>query len=607
MKKKDNSKIIIFIIGLLFGHLVSSQIVKISNDQGILDLFDHTYILNSQNDSLDLNDLKSGEWTLSKKGGIFGIVNKKNFIRFKIDNTTTDTLDRFIYIPTHLIHEIDFLHSIGFDTISIENLGTRRPFSEKIKHCVGYPFRVSMPPGVSEIYVGLDNRYYTLKANAYLLTEAQLDAAILTNQRLISSWRGVFYFALLISFVLFIYTRQKLPLIFSLNHVGTGVFLMMEFGDYFLIENLDLYDHSNDIRSLAVALLMITFPLLLNELVQIKKNNVKTWKVMMTLIYVTVISMLILDFTPLQRSPIHYVTEQLINSINGLLLLFQIYFLVKSFKMKLRNSGILLLVYSIYLSMAVFFVILPDLGVLRSDFSVYRNAMMISMIDAILFLFLIARENFNVFNERKNLIEKQKYHQREMLIAVVEGQEKERNRVGRELHDMVGANMSVIKQKISKEEEGLRTVVSKTIESIRNLSHGLVTPRMSSDEFVDEITELCHVASTDAIRILPYFHAWQKIESTEVTTSIFRIIQELIQNAIKHSQGKAVHVQFMREEDNLLISYEDDGIGFDFGSSKKKGVGLKGIHNRLDIMHGQMSIQPGFQKGVNIDISIPIK
>ena len=183
-------------------------------------------------------------------------------------------------------------------------------------------------------------------------------------------------------------------------------------------------------------------------------------------------------------------------------------------------------------------------------------------------------------------LEKQKNHQGEIIRAIVESQEKERNKVGRELHDMIGANISVIKQQSDKSNTSLMRIIEKTIESVRNLSHGLVTPLIKDDEFVDEINELCTLSSDIDLKVNSYFHNWTRINDPEKATHLYRIIQELLQNAIKHSSAKEVLLQFIvNKENELTVMYEDNGIGFDYEKNEKtKGVGLLNINNRIKLI-----------------------
>ena len=188
------------------------------------------------------------------------------------------------------------------------------------------------------------------------------------------------------------------------------------------------------------------------------------------------------------------------------------------------------------------------------------------------------------------MLEKQKGHQDELIRAIVESQEKERNKVGRELHDMVGANISVIKQQVDKNNTNLITIIDRTINLVRDLSHGLITPLIKDDEFMDEINESCVLFSSNEMEVRSHFHNWKGIENHENATHLFRVIQELLQNATKHSKAKNVLIQFiLNDETELVVMYEDDGIGFNYKKAyNNSGLGLVNIDNRIILMEASI-------------------
>ncbi|NQU32421.1 MAG: hypothetical protein HQ521_04235 [Bacteroidetes bacterium] len=195
-----------------------------------------------------------------------------------------------------------------------------------------------------------------------------------------------------------------------------------------------------------------------------------------------------------------------------------------------------------------------------------------------------------------------------MIVSMVAGQEEARNKAGRELHDSIGANMAIIKRQIDRGNEELYKIVSQTIESVRTLSHGLVTPKVRNEEFVDEMKELCFLFSSEKIEVHCYFHNWPKIDCAEITTHLYRITQELLQNAVKHSKAKNVYFQFIGEnERNISLIYEDDGIGFNYLKNTNKGLGLRNIENRVELLNGSLQFDTStVGKGCTIVIEMEL-
>jgi signal transduction histidine kinase len=94
-------------------------------------------------------------------------------------------------------------------------------------------------------------------------------------------------------------------------------------------------------------------------------------------------------------------------------------------------------------------------------------------------------------------------------------------------------------------------------------------------------------------------------ESTEIV--IYRIVQELLNNIVKHANATEVLVQLMRHDTNLTITIEDNGKGFDISSSENKGSGLNNVRSRVDYLKGQMDIQSYPGKGTSIHIDFVIQ
>jgi signal transduction histidine kinase len=115
----------------------------------------------------------------------------------------------------------------------------------------------------------------------------------------------------------------------------------------------------------------------------------------------------------------------------------------------------------------------------------------------------------------------------------------------------------------------------------------LITPLIKDDEFVDEINELCVLFSDIDIQVKSHFHNWNKHIAPEKATHLYRIVQELLQNAVKHSQASQVYIQFIVDNAGILtLMYEDNGNGFDYDRSyKKDGLGLKNIENRVKLIN----------------------
>ena len=208
--------------------------------------------------------------------------------------------------------------------------------------------------------------------------------------------------------------------------------------------------------------------------------------------------------------------------------------------------------------------------------------------------------------ERK-LLEKellyQKMEERKKIIkAVINAQEKERAEIGRELHDNVNQLLAASKlyqhqslseplkrvEYISKSQEYLASAM----EELRKLSHALVGP--THDETMGLIPSLDKLLSDISLlkKIeINFTYATYREEEIEVGVKmvIYRIVQEQLNNILKHSLASKVEVELKKEASSLQVSITDNGKGFD-PLEKRNGIGLKNIKNRAEIYNGIVEI-----------------
>ena len=211
-------------------------------------------------------------------------------------------------------------------------------------------------------------------------------------------------------------------------------------------------------------------------------------------------------------------------------------------------------------------------------------------------------------------------HQEELLHATILTQEKERNRIARDLHDEIGSKLNVIflnvcrlKKHGEKDEEvkvitdEVETVIHTTINSIRYISHELLPPTLEEFGLIETIRELQHsynVAGEIHIDFTTKENT-KNIENSLIELNLFRVIQELINNSIKHGKATEIDIHLQTEETLIKLNYQDNGTGFD--SSKKtykKGLGMKNIESRLRIINATYTLNSSIENGTNVVIDV---
>ncbi len=603
-------RIILLLVTLLYSSFIYSSgneaIIDVNNFPAKLDLVNYTYLYSSKDSSSDIKNVIDKEFVHSPKG-LKGINdNTIYWKRYSFDNNSNQTKEYYIYLPYNIINKLVAYSTHEGDIEQIANMGMI--YSKRNSNIVvGYPILVKLKPGRTNVYLYINHFYLALRTKSYLLTKDELHYSVRKSERIIWFWKGFYLFASLISLSLFLVTRIKMFSYYFLLNIGVGIYFSGELGE--ISQYLD-YIPSNitaNIKQTGVLLSFIMLPLLINQITPIAKLRPRMWKAMVFSLLGLSVSWFLCLIPYFLSSKVLLITTYIYNFYAPLILLLQVYFIFVAYKAKLKNSQFLFIGYSGYILAIFIYGILPNLGLLTKNIEVYNTFIYGTIFEIIMFMTLIGKETISVYQHRATLLEKQKSHQTEIIKAIVESQEKERNRVGRELHDMIGANISVIKQNIDKKNQTLIRIINKTIDSVRDLSHGLITPLIKGDEFVYEINELCVLFSNLDTNIRSHFHNWSKIDNSKTATHIYRIAQELLQNAIKHSKATEVTIQFIVNNDNeLTIMYEDNGIGFDYEKeSNNNGVGLMNIENRVRLIGANITYDTqANRKGTTVIIEV---
>lgn len=217
----------------------------------------------------------------------------------------------------------------------------------------------------------------------------------------------------------------------------------------------------------------------------------------------------------------------------------------------------------------------------------------------------------------KELLRQQLKQQKLLTEASLQAQEKERNELGRELHDNINQILATIKMCLGMAMADKKTqaelleksyeYVNDVMEEIRKLSHSLVAPSLGDIGLETALRELI-----DGTNFLHGLRAHLLVDeafkkqhiSKNRELMLYRIVQEQMNNITKYAQAKEVNIYLTAIDDQILLSIADDGRGFDT-SKRNKGIGLKNIQNRIEFYAGSMKIISAPGQGCTLEIAIP--
>jgi len=222
---------------------------------------------------------------------------------------------------------------------------------------------------------------------------------------------------------------------------------------------------------------------------------------------------------------------------------------------------------------------------------------------------------FIVFHQRRVIryqmqLQKMEEEQQKILLnASIRWQDEERQRIAADLHDDAGPllatarlylNENLFKQDINTQLQSIynaKQIIDDTIQLIRNISHSLMPPTLKNFGLESAINDLFQkISGTGSINASCRFHDYRQRLRPEQELLIFRVVQELVNNILKHSNSSFIHLTQNYNEDKFYLRLHHDGRGItqlDFEKMNKSslGLGLKNIQSRMKVLHGNINFE----------------
>jgi two-component system, NarL family, sensor kinase len=239
---------------------------------------------------------------------------------------------------------------------------------------------------------------------------------------------------------------------------------------------------------------------------------------------------------------------------------------------------------------------------------------------------------FIVFHQRRVIryqmqLQKMEEEQQKILLnASIRWQEEERQRIAADLHDDAGPllatarlylNENLLKQDINTQLQSIynaKQIIDDTIQLIRNISHSLMPPTLKNFGLESAINDLFQkISGTGSINASCRFHDYRQRLRPEQELLIFRVVQELVNNILKHSNSSFIHLTQNYTEEKFYLRLHHDGRGItqqDFEKMNKSslGLGLKNIQSRMKVLHGGINFEKDLsQTYYKVTMEVPVE
>jgi two-component system NarL family sensor kinase len=214
-------------------------------------------------------------------------------------------------------------------------------------------------------------------------------------------------------------------------------------------------------------------------------------------------------------------------------------------------------------------------------------------------------------------------HQKEIRTkAILEAEEKERRRIAQDLHDGVGQLLSAAKLNLSNLDSKIATqteeqklamqnalsLVDDSVKEVRAVSHNMMPNTLIKLGLASAVREfITKLGNAPTLKVDLEIVGLDTRLDNQIETVLYRVIQEIVNNIIKHAKASQISMQLIRHDTELNIMIEDNGVGFDTNQLDNfEGIGLKGIQTRIEFLNGSVHFDSSIGRGTTVIIDIPL-
>lgn len=248
-----------------------------------------------------------------------------------------------------------------------------------------------------------------------------------------------------------------------------------------------------------------------------------------------------------------------------------------------------------------------------------KSILLWSAVAVVLLSFIIVFVMLYRTKQRRNMEKLELLRRRnelEVLNALVEGEEKERSRLARELHDGVGGILSASRMHLSIMEaeaqdarsfqiKNVSSMIDQAAQEIRTIAHNLFPDILMANDLHVALGDFCERIRSAGLDIEYYCLGGIPSLDNHLKLALYRAVQELVNNAMKHARADRVIVQMSMHDDVITILVEDNGIGFE--ATTAKGMGLINLEKKVRNLNGQLTIESRANEGTSVQLEFHLR
>ena len=253
-----------------------------------------------------------------------------------------------------------------------------------------------------------------------------------------------------------------------------------------------------------------------------------------------------------------------------------------------------------------------------------QNFLFIGIAGLILLAGLLIYSQYKRYRLRKETqLQAEIMRQQEIAVkAVMEAEENERERIAKDLHDGVGQMMSAAKMNLSAFEseiqfsnaehkesfEKIISLVDESCKEVRTVSHIMMPNALLKSSLGAAIREFVDKLNNKTLKVHVYTEGLDERLDSNVETVLYRVIQECVNNTIKHAGATTLDISLIKDKDGISGTIEDNGKGFDTTDKEKfEGIGLKNITTRIEYLKGTVDFDSAPGRGTVVALHVPLQ
>ena len=428
---------------------------------------------------------------------------------------------------------------------------------------------------------------------------------------------GIGFFLILFSLFLFYQMREWLYIFYAIYIALVFFYIFSDYGYSFMYFFPNHPFPADFTRPMAISLATPVYMLFSLSLLNVSKQlpvHYK-WSIRYLVVYFLLLTAAI--FLMPVTGPFRSILVWIMQIYQNLSAVWIIVIAVKGIRKKIPYS--IYILSSAIILLLTFFIFMQYLSGYIADTIVTRNMMNIGFTSEICLLAFVLTLRFKNYKEQsEQLLRNSNLQQEQIFKSISDYQAKEMQRYSSMLHDSVGARLSAIRLDLEsvqhtqinplaheKLEQSIGNV-SRLADDVRQFSHTLSPVLLQQKGLVEAIKEITEDVNKSSALYIQFesIGSLQKV-SFRYELLIYNILQELIQNIIKHAGASEAIIQLMLEKEIISVFVEDNGIGFD-KTFKQDGLGFSQIKQLVTFVKGNLSIQSSINKGCTVSIEFPV-